>query len=643
MTAIAGVIHLDEKPVDPGVLERMVHLLAPYGRDAQHRRLQPHAGFLRTLLRITPEDSFDQQPLWHGERATLVLFDGRIDNRAELARHFELEHEELHFMADSELALRACLRWDTAAAEHLLGDFAIACWQARRRRLWLARDPLGTRPLFWYRRAGLFAFASMPKALFAIPGVPRAICEERLADQLMLLPQVGPESPYKDVFRVEPGQRLLLEDEHLACQHYHRFDAERELSLPTDDDYVEAFREHVERAVARRLRAAGPIASHLSSGFDSATVTALAARQLAERNQRLTAYTAAPRVGFDGPVPKGRHADESVAAAALAARFANIDHVLIRTPGTTPLEPIARDTETLERPLTNPCNFVWIDAIDADAERRGARVLLTGQLGNMTLSYTGEPLLASLLGRGQWLAWWREALALKRAFPRRRWLGLLAQSAGPYLPANLWRAMDRLRSRNRDLASYSAIHPAFRRRMRQRVTASGWDLSYRPWADGRAMRIAVLNRIDAPEAQAAANLYGFEKRDPTGDLRLIEFCLAVPDGQYLRRGHTRWLLRRMMGDILPPEITEARTKGLQAADWYEGAGAALPQIRQELQRLTEHGSAGKYLDLEALSAHTVHWPKQGWERHEMAQQYRLKLLRGLAVGSFVRMVETDNA
>lgn len=345
MTAIAGLIRLDAAPVDAGVLERMQNILAPYGRDAQHHWRQGPAGLMRTLLRTTPHDNLDRQPLHHQDSGTRLVFDGRLDNRDELARELGLPPAEAALLADSGLALQAILRWDSGAPEHFVGDFAMACWRAGEQQLWLARDPLGHRPLFWHRQPGFFAFASLPKALFAIPGVPRAVCEERLADLLALIPMTGPESFYKDICRVEPGQVVTLQGGQVSSRRYHAFDPQRELHLASDDDYLEAFREKLEQAVASQLRASGSIASHLSSGFDSSTVTALAARQLqqAGRGQRLTAYTAVPRPGYDGPVPRGRHADESPGARALAARFGNIDHVLIDTQGASILDQLQED------------------------------------------------------------------------------------------------------------------------------------------------------------------------------------------------------------------------------------------------------------------------------------------------------------
>lgn len=639
MTAIAGLIHFDQKPITNETLERMVYLLKPYGRDSQQSYLDSGYGFLRTLLRITPEDDFDQQPLRHEASDTLVLFDGRLDNRDELCQSLDIHSSALPHMADSQLVLSACLKWGREAPSHLLGDFALACWQPKKKKIWLARDPFGTRPLFWYQREKLFAFASLPKALFAIPGVPKVLCEERLADRLMLLPATAAESFYEDVYRVEPGQLLTVENGHMEARYYHRFELERKIQLASDEEYLEAFSEQLELAVARRLRSSGPIGSQLSSGFDSSTITALAARQLAGRDQRITAYTAIPRLGFSDPDPKGRHSDESVGAAALAARFANIDHVLVRPSGAPLLDNWSISTEMGDRPIHNLCNEVWINAINREMADRNAKVLLIGQMGNMTISYTGMPYLANLFGRGKWVSWWREASALKQVHPKRRWRGLLANSIGPYLPASLWSYGAKLRHNSNGLFDYSAIHPEFYSQMQHRISASNWDMSYRPWANGRKMRIEMLTRHDVSEVQMMANFHGFEKRDPTCDRHLIEFCLAIPESQYLNKGKTRWLLHRMMDDVLPPEITQATTKGIQAVDWYEAAGAALPQIREQLQQWKAHGSVGKYLDLDSLLQSLDDWPDSGWNTPLTMQKYRLKLLRGLGVGMYIQKIE----
>jgi asparagine synthase (glutamine-hydrolysing) len=644
MSAIAGIVSLNDQAGDRATLERMESLLQPYGRDAQHHLQYGVIGLIHTLLRTTPEDSFDHQPLVHRASGFALLFDGRLDNRDELIEKLGLSAREALILADSTIVLHACLKWDIDAVKHLIGDFALACWSSKKKRLWLARDPLGFRPLFWHRQPNFFAFATLPKALFAIPGVPRALCEERLSDLLSLIPMIGPESFFKDVYRVEPGQLLVLEDDRITTRFYHRFDPKYELHLRSDADYLEAFQDLTGRAIACRLRASTPIASHLSSGFDSSTVTALAASRLSARNTPLVAYTAVPREGFDGPVPRGSHSDEGPAASALARRFANIEHVLIRSGSASPLDNLQSDTENLDRAPLNPCNAIWVDAINADAARRGIKVMLIGQMGNFSISYTGEQYLPTLLRQGRWLRWLHEATALHRAEPGQRWRHLIVSSVGPYVPPFIWERLTKARGREHPFSRYCAINPQFMARIDTpaRARRAAWDVSNRPWADGRRMRIAGLQRIDFGEQSASVNAAGLEFRDPTCDLRLIEFCLAVPGHQYLRNGQRRWLLQRLMQDVLPPEILYARTRGLQAADWFENAGESLPRLRDELQRMKENSAIRSYLDLDSMMTAIDTWPTSGWERQETIMTYRLKLLRGIAAGTFIRYVEESN-
>ncbi|TVP44561.1 MAG: asparagine synthetase B [Halomonas sp.] len=644
MSAIAGLIHLDSSAVDRDTLHRMQMLLTPYGRDAQHSWHQQNAGLSRTLLRTTPEDSLDQQPLWRGSDKLAVVFDGRIDNREELCEKLGIEPAQAVQLADSELVYRACLQWDSDAPKHLLGDFAVACWQPQRQRLWLARDPMGVRPLFWYKRDNLFAFATMPKALFAIPGLTKAICEEQLHDYLCLLPMTGPSSFFQDVYRVEPGHTLVLDEGEVSVQRYHRFDPNRKIHFDTDEEYVEALREHLNRAIACRLRAVGPIATHLSSGKDSTTVTACAAQLLNQRQQPLIAYTAVPRENFNGPVPTGRHADEGPAARSVAERFDNVKHVLISTDGTSPLDNLHETTEMLDRAPLNACNVAWAAAIRKDAASRGVKALLCGDRGNVSISYDGMPYLPYLLRTGSWRTLRQVYKSMKRHYPTMTWRQMVKFAAAPLIPRSVWQAFEKYRDRAWELNNHSAISPTFSSNVntRKRARDLDVDLTYQPPADGRKYRIDILNLNDTGEYNAAANIDGVEYRDPTGDVRLMEFCLAVPETQYLGDGQPQWLLKRLMNGILPDEILHAKTRGLQSADWYEQTERALPELRLELERLKAHGSAGDYLDLEELEKTLDEWPDSGWASPDVERRYRYKLLRGLSVGTFIRYADESN-
>jgi asparagine synthase (glutamine-hydrolysing) len=249
------------------------------------------------------------------------------------------------------------------------------------------------------------------------------------------------ETYYRGVKRVPPGHYVLISRDQTVTRRYWEPPL-RQLRLPSDDDYVEAFRERVNHAVRARLRGAGPtVATHLSAGYDSGTVTATAAALLRERDGRVLAYTSAPRVGYRGEVPRGRIADEVPYAALTASRHANIEHVVIRSDGTSQLDLLDEQHGLVQYPLGQLSNNLWWTAINRSARERGATVLLTGQVGNLGMSAGNLSSLADFIREGRLLHWWRESWLLVARGPA-RWRGVLANSFGPWMPRRVWRTIN---------------------------------------------------------------------------------------------------------------------------------------------------------------------------------------------------------
>jgi asparagine synthase (glutamine-hydrolysing) len=157
------------------------------------------------------------------------------------------------------------------------------------------------------------------------------------------------------------------------------------------------------------------------------------------------------------------------------------------------------------------------------------------------------------------------------------------------------------------------------------------------------LRLAVLGRTDAAMVlRSYKRRFGFTHCDPTADRRLIEFCLAIPNEQFLLHGENRSLIRRAMQGILPDIVRLERRKGLQAADWSRHMIAARPDIEAEIERLERSPLAKACLDLPRLRRLVDNWPDGGWHRTRIAYDYRLALARGLATGRFLRRFEGGN-
>ncbi|MBV9931119.1 MAG: asparagine synthetase B [Alphaproteobacteria bacterium] len=631
MSAIAGLwtFGADAGPESERACEAMLAAQRAFGPDDTatlgHGGL--HLG--RNLFRLVPEDRFDRQPLLSAARTTALVADLRLDNREEIATALGLGAGDSRGLADAELLLAALERWDVDAIPRLLGDFAFAWFDAARQRLVLARDPLGQRPLFWHRGNGALAFASMPVGLHALDAVPRDADGDSLARYLGSLPLAGAASFYRGIHRVEPGHVVEATPGGVTGRRWWT-PSPPKLRLRRFEDYVAAFRDELDAAVGRRLRGVETVvASHLSGGWDSSAVTATAAR-LAPAT-RIVALTAVPR--RPQQAPPNRFADEAPLAAATAALYPNVDHIVVPHPDRSPLADMDRNRAAFDRPSFNPCNHVWLAALRDRAREAGARVLLTGEIGNWTMSASPNTLLADYLREGRWRDWLREAAAMKRA-RRARLRGVLASSFGPWVPDALWRLLQPFSSAP-DPAEVTALHPALRAALAEEQRSLGVGAARRPNDYFAYARQAFLTEMDFGQyRKGILGGWGIDKRDATADRRLVEFCLSLPLEMLLSDGQRRPLARVALADRLPAAVLDARGKGYQAADWHEALTRDRPAIAALVDAIAADPKASSIVDLDWLRAALAAWPAGGWEDRAIIVRYRIALLMALSAGHF---------
>lgn len=562
--------------------------------------------------------------------------DVRLDNCDDLCRQLGLEPALHAQQADSTILRAAWMQWGVDCVQHLLGDFAFAIWSEVERTLFCARDPLGVRPLCYATLGPAVAVSSMPKGLLALPGFPRELDEVRLAEHLALLPQDGGRTFFRGVSLLPPGHTLRVTPERLEVAAYWQ-PRRTEVRFRRDEDYVERFRELFDAAVHCRLRSAGPIATTLSAGLDSGSVTAVAARQLAQRGERLPALTCIPRPGACIPQDASRLTDESHHAAAVAALYPNVDHVLVDAPDVSPLALLPAFDAGADQPLLNPIGLPMFYAMEKRLATLRCKVLLTGSMGNITISYDWLTALPTLLRRGRVLRGIRETMALVKTpgWTSRR---ALHTAVGPLLPVPVLKSLYRLCRHHpiSSLSDYSAINPDFARAIDLSVIATrlGWNLELRPLTDGWRMRTTGLSRLDMGMALKGTHAaFGAELRDPTVDLRIVEYCLGIPEEQFLRSGRTRWLVRRAMVGTLPSVVLHEHRRGLQGSDWPRFITANWGAFAAELAELEYSPLARKILDLPELHRLVAAQPAE-WVARDM-NTYAVKMLRGLATGGFI--------
>ena len=645
MTAIAGLWHIDGHAGAAEGCARMLAALQIYGPHAVAQWAGGEFAMGRRLFPLLPEDAFDRQPLIGAGGRLVLVADVRLDNRTELARALEIEAAQATQSSDAALLLAAVERWDEKCLDRIVGDYAFAIWEPLSRRLRLARDPLGERPLHYHASKALLAFATMPKGIHALPEVPIEADEDWIADFLALLPPHGSGTCFRGVERVEPGHIVTISAGRVATRRF--WDPRpRRLGYRGHEDYVDGLRELLDEAVACRLRGVRDVGAHLSGGLDSSAVATTAARLLAPSGGRVIAFTGLPREGYTGPSPPGRILDEREQAAATAAMYANIEHVIVRNPASSPLECLDRNLLLFDQPSLALSNTGLFQAISDAARARKLSVVLTGAYGNRGFSYGGATALPELLKRGSIVRWWRTAHALVRRSGW-SWRHAAAQSLGPWFPARAWLWL--LRTRRGQFCAISDYCAISADRLAEidlcaRARERRWDLALRPASDGHLERLLWLGEADAG-CYGKGTLAGWQidERNPLADRRLLEYCLAVPTEEFVAGGMPRALARLALADRAPRVVTETLGRGLQSADWHVGLTAARPQLASELDRLETYPPISKLLDLGRLRRLVENWPSGGWERGDVVAHYRTALMCSIAAGHFLRRTAGGNS
>jgi asparagine synthase (glutamine-hydrolysing) len=645
VSAIAGFWRFDD---DHDPIADCAPMLAAQELYGPHDGRQWSDGSLamgRRLFRTLPEDVYDRQPLRSRDGRLTLVADVRLDNRDELVAGLGQSFADSSVLCDAAILLESLERWGEGALDRLVGDFAFALWDARAQKLLLARDFLGHRPLHYHCGRRFFAFASMPKGLHAHAEIPYGPDEYALAEHVILMPQSGTRSFFKDIARVQAAHVISVTPDGVSSRRY--WQPQRSKGGRTrSSDYTEGLRYHLDQATRSRLRGANKlVGANLSSGLDSSAVAATAARLLAPSGGRVIAFTAVPRKGYDGPERRNRFSDEGPLAAATAAMYPNMEHVLVRSGEGSPLEALDRNFYLYDRPVANLINGVWGQAIYRAASERKINVLLSGQFGNMTMSYNGLELLPELLLQARLIKLWRETTQLLAKTGMRR-RGALIQIFGSFVPTTIWQwANQTFVGHKADVMEYTAIRSdrLLELDLAGLARERGLDFSYRPWKDGFAKRLWVMARGDlGNHGKGMLAGWRLDWRDPLADKRLVEYCLSIPTEEYLKNGVPRSLAKRALADRLPQAVLSEQKRGYQAADWHEGLTAARTSVAAELDRIVACAPARKTLDIERMKRLVDNWPISGWERDEVINAYSLALVRGIAAGHFLRKASGAN-
>ncbi|MFN8639078.1 MAG: asparagine synthase-related protein [Dehalococcoidia bacterium] len=278
MSGVLALVSLDGRPVPEDLARRQLAAIRHRGAGEPVLWLEPGVALGQAHRAITPEAEREVLPLVSPDGRYHLVWDGRIDNRDELARLLGWSPERAGEATDADFVLEAYVRWGDACVTRLLGDWAIVIWDSVAHRLFAAKDPMGFRSLYYAQHDGLFVVGSEPLQVLDaswLPPRPNFDYVLRLLGDAVIEPGT---TSYEELTELLGGQTCTVEDGLVSKRTFWRSPRVTDVGARTAEDYIEGFIERFDDAVRVRVRSAGPVGVFLSGGLDSSYVAAIASK-----------------------------------------------------------------------------------------------------------------------------------------------------------------------------------------------------------------------------------------------------------------------------------------------------------------------------------------------------------------------------
>jgi asparagine synthase (glutamine-hydrolysing) len=561
MCGICGIVNLDPTAqADPGLVRSMTDSLAHRGPDDMGLFLSGPVGLGHRRLSII-DLAGGKQPIFNEDRSVALVFNGEVYNYGDLAAELRGRGHVFRTRSDSETIVHAYEEYGDDCVHRLRGMFAFALWDGRRRRLLLARDRLGKKPLYYHAGTGAFSFASEIKSLLNVPGIAAEVDRDALALYLALRYVPGPRTMFRGIFKLQPGHVLILDRHGLTTRQYWDI-RPGESEEPAEP--LEEFLQLLNESVRLRMIAEVPVGVFLSGGLDSSAVLA-AMRHNDPRP--LHAFS----VGY-----KGEHADEAQSNefeyAAEAARANGARHHRVEISAAQFQEAIPHLVWHLDEPIADPsCIPLYFIS---RAARDEITVVLSGEGADEILA--GYGIYRRMLGMEA--VYSRLAPLCTRLAPR-----LAALAPGPVAAYYLRMAGLPIKARYRGVSR--GLEPG----AQKTLCPDGADAAplldelCTPYfeASRNATPLSRMLYLDTKvwlpddllmKADKMTMATALEQRIPFLDHKLVEFAFRLPDRFKLHRGRGKVLLRRAMQGSVPRVILDRPKQGfpVPTRSWLSG-------------------------------------------------------------------------
>lgn len=539
---------------------------------------------------ITKEACRETLPIFDAENRVFFTADCILDNRNELLPLLNADASE----PDGSLMYLAYKKWGIDCLKHFRGLFSMAIYEARTGTLYLAADQVSSRCLYYYKTKEFVCFSTLLEPIRkACPDIP--FNEYYLKDFLTapgLMPNIVPtETPYTGVFKINPGCYLTLTQDNVTEHSYWTPFMQKKHRHITAKAYGKAFRTLYTECVKDALRTDGEVGISMSSGLDSASVGALAADLLAENNQTLYSYTYVP---YETPEPdKNRDNvhNETSDVMKIVDMHPNINPHFLNNNGKNCLEFVSKGLDIMEIPFKAVVNMPNLYEVYCNAKQDRCKIVLTGQTGNTTISH--GKIMDILFDSYQ------KKHYLRFLFDLNRYSATVKLSRKKALRSCIqqFKHARAVYRRPNDI-DYQPDNPFLSKHilnnypLKKRYKEGELDILcsvpsnrefYRQYLHKKAL-YTYIGELDTKLGLAT----GILLRDPTRDIRLLEFCATLPYHLFAYQGTPRWLIRENLRDILPASILDNWMRyGVQNSDWLLRIQRDFPAISNLIKTAIE--------------------------------------------------------
>lgn len=567
MCGIAGRLNFKtEAPVDAALVHGMCELIAHRGPDGHGVWAEGPVGLGHRRLAIIDLTPGGRQPMASSSGDVWITFNGEIYNFLELRRELEARGHRFRSRSDTEVLLAAYREYGVECVQKLRGMFAFAIWDAPRRRLFMARDRAGKKPLHYYIDRDGIAFASEPKAFLADADFEARPSLPALAEYMTYQYVPSPMSAFDGVSKLPPAHYLLIEDGTVSVHRYWKLSYARKREL-SDGEACEALIEHLREAVRLRLISDVPLGAFLSGGVDSSLIVAL----MAEQTSRVKTFS----IGFEEA-----EFDELPYARQVAERYGTDHCELIVRPNATEVIPklVWHYNEPFADASAIPTYYV------SQMTRQHVTVALNGDAGDENFGGYDRYLvdgateqfdrLPRSVRRGvAALADWLPVQRPTRALSNRtvRWVKRVSEPTFQRHGRRIMHFQPEVQA--------EVCTPAFAEAVGQRgafdLLLDSYGVSDAPDAIDAMLDIDV-NRYLADcllvKVDIASMAHGLEARSPMLDHVFMEFAASLPSHMKVRGRVTKYILKRAAVPFLPHDNIYRAKRGfsIPLAPWFRG-------------------------------------------------------------------------